>query len=160
MIAYQVNPTQTAQVLSRNLAVFRTFNTSVDIAMVKAGKEGVRLQKERMNKGEATSGDRLENKYNGAAYSNRHARARVLKGLQVAYVDLKFTGAMLRDFGLVRYQSRLLEIGFMDAVQAAKMAELEAYYGQDIAAASQAEEDAAISVLENEVLNTLNTLFT
>lgn len=66
---------------------------------------------------------------------------------------------MMANFNMLTLQPYRMTLGFSKPTQAAKMAELEAYYGADIISPSEDEEEEAIAKLENEVVGLLDKLF-
>lgn len=162
MIGYIINSNDLAQTLKRNLTLFQTIKVAYDAAIINAGKEAVRLIKQRVQqRGESAEGTKLVtgSRTPIGAYGQRQGLARQARGLQTRYQDLTFTGEMMRDFNLVSLRNKLLEVGFQDSLQADKMEEVEALHGVDIMTVSDEEEEAAVLKLEEGVIGILDKLF-
>lgn len=161
MIAYQIDNAQLAAQLQRGLTLLQGLTTAYETGLYNTAKEAVQLVKRRAQAGASTDGEQLFTKSRApiGAYGQRHGRARQTRGLQTAKVDLTFTGAMLSDFGISLLRPNLVEIGFTRASEAAKMEELEAYYGTEIMTVSDDEEEEALGKLEDTIFDVLDKLF-
>lgn len=163
MIGYQVNNAALAATLSNNLTVAKSLAVAYETGFYYAGKEAVRLIKNRVqNNGVSADGQALFTKSRAplGAYGQRHGSARRERGLQVGRVDLTFTGRMFADFGVAILRKDFVQVGFTRLEQAQKMEEMEEYYGTDILTVSDDEEAEAVGKLEERVFGALDKLFT
>lgn len=162
MIGYKVNNTALANTLSNNLTVAKSLAVAYETGFYYAGKEAVRLIKNRVqNNGVSADGQVLYTKSRAplGAYGQRHGSARRERGLQVSRVDLTFTGRMFADFGISLLRKDFVQVGFTRQSEAQKMEEMEEYYGTEILTVSDDEEAQAVAKLEERVFDTLNKLF-
>lgn len=91
-------------------------------------------------------------------YSQRHGRARNEKGLQVARVDLTFTGEMLRDYNITEREPNQVGVGFVNDESHEKAEELEKYYNAPVFVPSLSEEDEVVNDLEESIFNLIDAL--
>lgn len=162
MIGFTTNGAALSGALTRNLTLLQSLSVAYETGMYKAAMQSVYLTTNRIVRyGASSDGEQLYTKSKSpiGAYGQRHGRARSERGLQTARVDLTFTGAMMANFNMLTLQPMRMTLGFSKPTQAAKMAELEAYYGADIISPSDDEEDEAILKLENEIIGALDKLF-
>lgn len=161
MIAYQVNTADVTKTINEAISLFRNISTLYQQGLENAGEKAADLVKQRAKQGVSSEGEQLftRSKSPIGAYGQRHGRARLAKGLQVAKVDLTFTGAMLRDFGVKTVRPTFVEVGFSSEAEAQKMEELEALYGTDILTVSDDEEEQAIATLADTIIDGLDKLF-
>ena len=162
MVGFTINGAALAGDINRNLTLFQSLSVAYETGMYKAAMQAVYLTTNRIVRfGVSSDGEQLYSKSKNSvgAYGQQHGKARRERGLQTARVDLTFTGAMMANFNMLTLQPLRVTLGFSKPTQAAKMAELEAYYGADIISPSEEEEEEAISKLENEIVGLLDKLF-
>lgn len=162
MVGFTTNGAALIGTLNQSLTLLRSLSVAYETGMYKAAMQAVYLTTNRIVRyGASSDGEQLYTKSRSpiGAYGQRHGRARQERGLQTARVDLTFTGAMMANFNMLTLQPYRMTLGFSKPTQAAKMAELEAYYGADIISPSEDEEEEAIAKLENEVVGLLDKLF-
>ena len=142
--------------------IFQRIAMTYDASVYKAALLAVKLTKNRIqNSGTAVDGQRLltKSKKPIGAYSQWHGKDRQKKGLQTAYVDATYTGALMRSFGVLDYRGKQGEIGVNDSLSAEKIQELEDLYGTEIFAPSADDEEKVMDLFENEIFKELDKLF-
>lgn len=162
MVGFTTNSAALTGAITRSLTLLESLSVAYEAGMYKAAMQAVYLTTNRIVRyGASSDGEQLYTKSKNpiGAYGQRHGRARKERGLQTARVDLTFTGAMMANFNMLTLQPYRMTLGFSKPTQAAKMAELEAYYAADIISPSEDEEDEAVAKLESEVVGLLNKLF-
>ncbi len=162
MVGFTTNSAALTGAITRNLTLLQSLSVAYETGMYKAAMQAVYFTTNRIVRyGASSDGEQLYTKSrpNIGAYSQRHGRARQKRRLQTARVDLTFTGAMMANFNMLTLRPHRMTLGFSRPTQAAKMADLEAYYDADIISPSEDEEEEAIAKLENEVVGLLDKLF-
>lgn len=131
-----------------------TLPIEIEKALRMAGLDAVVLVADRVQqKGESVSGKMVtKSSKSDGVYSKGHKKARNKKNLQTGHVDLTYDGDLMRDWQLLKSDSKSSEIGFISDTQSDKAEYLEAYYG-DIFKLKANEEDAVIETFNSEIEN-------
>jgi hypothetical protein len=131
-----------AALIIQNLG--RLIEADIERELLRAGADAVIMIIHRVkNQGLDAAGRSLDTKSSkrNGAYSKRYAGLRLIKGRQIARVDLNMTGKMLLDFHLTERTTRSVGVGFLSDGSGEIARYLEEYYGEEIFVPSVDEEN-------------------
>lgn len=107
--------------------------------------------------GESAEGNRIQTKalLRSGAYSKAYAKRRAEKGRQIQQVDMTNSGDLMRNFQVLSVSPRLVTAGFLNNKQADIADHQEAYYGEDIWALSNSEQQFVADGMAYRVIDDL-----
>ncbi len=135
------------------LTAIETLDTvATEKALRVAGHDAAVLVADRVQqKGNSVSGKmRTKSKYADGVYSKGHKKARSKANLQTGFVDLTFSGDMMRSWQLIGSDSKTADVGFISDSEGQKAEYLEDYYGS-IFELRKDEQEIVHETFDNEI---------
>lgn len=147
------------QILKVLTAIETLDSVATEKALRMAGLDAVVLVADRVQqKGSSVSGKmRTKSKNPDGVYSKGHKKARSKANLQTGFVDLTFSGDMMRSWQLIGSDSKTADVGFISDTEGQKAEYLEAYYGE-IFKLKKKEEEIVHETFDNEIENHLKSI--